>query len=266
MTAICRSLVGLAGLLVVSAAQAEPQLHCTVLLDQETGKALLREGECDRRLPPASTFKVPLAVIGFEAGVLKNETEPRWPYRAEYDAPKRVRKDVDPTIWEHDSVLWYSREITRRLGEERFVAGISALGYGNGDVSGDAGKNNSLTHSWLSSSLQISGDEQAAFVRRLVRDELPVSKRAMALSRAVLPEFKAGEWTVKGKTGSIWLRKKNGTFDRTKPAGWFVGWAQKDERKVVFATVSVGRETDGPSGPAERDLFLKQLPRLLAVD
>ncbi|ASX27927.1 hypothetical protein BA173_03570 [Rickettsia sp. MEAM1 (Bemisia tabaci)] len=50
--------------------------------------------------------------------------------------------------------------------------------YGNQDTSGDKGKNNGLTNAWLSSSLEISPEEQIAFLQKLAADQLPVSLKA----------------------------------------------------------------------------------------
>lgn len=242
-------------------AAAQAPLHCTVILDVETAAPLYRQGDCEKRLPPASSFKLPLALLGFDAGILTGAKAPSWPYLAQYDAPKRDQKDVDPTTWERDSVLWYSREITRRLGAERFAGYVKVLDYGNADVSGTPGKNDGLTHSWLSSSLQISGDEQAAFAWRLARGELAVSKKAIEQTRSIIPTFYAADgWKLQGKTGSIWLRKRNGAFDRSKPVGWFVGWAEKGERRIAFASVRVGSKV---TGPIQRQWFIKELPTLL---
>jgi beta-lactamase class D len=106
-----------------------------------------------QRFSPASTFKVPLALIGYDAGILSDEHTPSWDYRPEFNAVKRDRKRVDPTIWERDSIIWYSREITCRLGVDHFADYVSKFDYGNMDVSGNGGKNDGLTHSWVNSSL-----------------------------------------------------------------------------------------------------------------
>jgi beta-lactamase class D len=198
--------------------------------------------------------------------MLKDARSPAWVWHPGIDAPTRDHKTVNPTIWERDSVLWYSREITRRLGQEQFAAYVTKLGYGNKDVSGDAGKNNGITHAWLSSSLTISPDEQAAFIRGLLADALPVSKGAQAMTRTIMPAFDApGGWRVHGKTGSIWLRDEKGGYDRSRPVGWFVGWAQKQGRRIVFARLDVGNQKfDGPKGLAVRARFLKELPKLMA--
>ena len=257
------------GVLIVAStfsANAGPErIECTLLVDAGTGTTLLRKGDCDHRASPASTFKLPLAVMGFDSGILKSETDPAWPYRPEFEAPKRDQKTVDPTIWERDSVLWYSQEITRRLGMVKFEDYVSGLGYGNADLFGDPGKDNGLTHAWLASSLQISPDEQAAFVLRLLADELAVSKCASALARAVLPQFPVKDgWTVHGKTGSIFLRNSKGQFDRSRPIGWFVGWAEKGERRIVFARLLVDtKKANGPLGPKLRKRFLSDFPKLI---
>lgn len=242
-------------------AAAEP-LSCTVILDARSGDALLRDGTCDERFPPFSSFKLPLAVIGFEAGILEDAETPRWAWHAGLTAPERDRKAVDPTIWERDSVLWYSREITRLLGAEQFAQSVARLDYGNGDVSGVGG--NGLTHAWLGASLRISPDEQAAFVRRLVLSQLPIDPQAQVMAASVLPDFAAGDWVVSGKTGSGWNEGADGQQIREQPLGWFVGYAQRGGEAIVFARLRVdGQRSDTNLGPLVREGFLADLPLLL---
>ena len=247
------------------AAQKSNAPECTVVLDAASGKTLHREGACGERFNPFSTFKLPLALIGYDAGILEDEHTPAWDYRPEFNAVKRDRKTVDPAIWERDSVLWFSREVTRHLGEQRFAGYVSKLQYGNADVSGDPGKKNGLTDSWLLSSLKISPDEQAEFVRRMLARELPVSDKAYAMTSAIIPRVEAADgWVVHGKTGTGWLRGQDGKGDRNRPLGWFVGWAEGKGRQVVFARMQVGMgKSDSPKGPMLRAQFLEELPRLM---
>lgn len=229
-----------AGFQVPAFAGKSDPAECTVMLDATTNKVLLRKGNCDSRYAPASSFKVPLAVIGFDKGILKSEHDPVWQWKPEFDAPKRDHKAVDPTDWLRDSVLWYSREITRMLGQEQFSQAIKVLDYGNMDVSGNKQKQDGLTHSWLGTSLTISPDEQVKFISALVNETLPVSKQAQAKAKASMPVFEsASGWKVTGKTGSIWLRDSKGEYIRNRPLGWFVGWAEKDGRTVIFARMKV---------------------------
>jgi beta-lactamase class D len=240
-------------------------ITCTLILDAMTGKELRRDGTCNERFTPASTFKVPLALMGYDAAILKDAHDPAWNWRAGIEAPERDHKKVDPTIWERDSVLWYSREVTQSLGYDKFAAYVKRLGYGNQDVSGDKNKSNGLTHSWLSSSLKVSADEQAHMILDMLSDRLSVSKEAQARTRAIVPVFDApGGWQVHGKTGSIWLRNKAGGYDRNRPIGWFVGWAEKGSRRIVFSRLEIGIERSAkPKGPAVRALFLKELSKLM---
>jgi beta-lactamase class D len=258
------TVAGLACLFAGADSARADRVECTLLVDQASGENLLRDGACDRRVTPMSTFKVPLALMGFDAGILTGPHAPLWQYRDEFQAPKRARKAVDPTLWETESILWYSRELTRKLGMPAFRTYVTAFRYGNADVSGHAGAD-PLTHSWLGSSLVISPDEQAAFIRRILSGEVPVSAKARSMTLSIMPVYASGEWKVYGKTGSGWIRDVSGRFDRSRPVGWFVGWAEQDGRTVVFARLSVD---DKPSkvalGPALRDAFLKTLPAVLA--
>ena len=164
-----------------------------------------------------------------------------------------------------DSVIWYSREITRRLGAVRFQRGIHRLAYGNGDLSGDPGQNNGLTHAWLSSSLQISPLGQVAFLGALVGERLPVRRDAMAKTRAIVPVFAtANGWTIHGKTGTGFQPRPGGGVDRDRQFGWFVGWGEKDGRKLVFARLI---KDTGPeavrAGFRARDALLADWPDLV---
>lgn len=259
-----------AGLSLLTAAPALAAAVCTLVVEADSGRVLHRSGaQCDTRNSPASTFKIPLAVIGFETGVLTSPTTPVWPYRADYNAAREAwRADINPTAWLRESVVWYSQVLTRELGMRRFQTMVDALGYGDRDLSGDPGKDNGLTHAWLSSSLRISPAEEVAFLRRLIRRQLPVSRRAMDLTVETMPRFTgAGGWAVTGKTGAGSQRGAKGLAEANKPFGWFVGWAQKDGRRVVFARlVKFDARTDTPASYIARDTLLADLPSLTGPD
>lgn len=243
---------------------AEP-VQCTVILDVKTGKALYRQGSCDRAFAPQSTFKLPLAIMGYDAGILKDETTPRWDYRPEWKRSKREQISTDPTIWEKESIVWYSQEITRRLGAQKFGDYARRFDYGNADVRGVKGRTDGLTESWLMSSLKISGDGQVEFLRRFLTGKLPVSRDAAAKTMAIIPTFAADDgWQVQGKTGSGRMRTKAGTYDGDAWLGWFVGWAQKGDRQVVFAKLNIRDwQSDEPISFATRDAMIADLPKLV---
>lgn len=247
-------------------ALAADPIRCTVVIDAATGEPIHREGDCDRRVYPMSTFKLPLAMMGYDAGVLEDETTPRWEYQEKFKAPKRVQKATDPTSWEADSVVWYSQELTRQLGEKAYGDYVRGFDYGNRDVAGGPGRTDGLTESWLMSSLEISPDEQVAFLRRFLGGELLISERAMEMTQAITPRFAAADgWTVHGKTGAGRLRDDAGNPAPDRPLGWFVGWAEKDGRQVIFARLYVAnRAYDQPLSPQVRDTLIDDLPGILA--
>jgi beta-lactamase class D len=45
---------------------------------KENNEILKREGDCTTAYGPQSTFKVILSLIGFDSGILKDETSPTW--------------------------------------------------------------------------------------------------------------------------------------------------------------------------------------------
>ncbi|MCW3837768.1 class D beta-lactamase [Sphingomonas canadensis] len=270
-TALLAAGAGIAGFPNISnASSPAPRIRATVIADAATGRILHRTGECTARFGPCSTFKIPLALMGYDAGILIDAHRPAWDYRPEIHRASRAadKQRTDPTSWEGNSVLWYSREITARLGMARFQSYIDRFGYGNRDLRGNPGKNDGLVNSWLMSSLLISPDEQLQFVRRMLAHRL-VSPRAHAMTEAILPQFDgAGGWRVHGKTGSGSLKNANGVYDDKLPLGWFVGWADKatakgGKRRVVFARLMAGTGMpDGAGGPNAREWMLREIARL----
>ncbi|MBN9019730.1 MAG: class D beta-lactamase [Rhizobiales bacterium] len=247
------------------AALAAERFVATVLVDVESGATILREGPAERRFSPCSTFKLPLAVMGFDSGILIDPHHPLWDYRPEFQTTMdSQKKPADPTIWLAESIVWYSQELTRKLGAARFRDYVTAFGYGNEDVSGNPGKNDGLTQSWLMSSLKISPDEQVAFVRRFLGRKLGVSDHAYDATLASLAQYPAaGGWTLHGKTGSGFVRSANGVIDRSKPLGWFVGWGEKGGRRIAFARFNQGNvRSKTYGGMIARDAMVKDFAKL----
>lgn len=216
---------------------AAESVVCTIA--REVGKAepVLREGRCDDRMSPASTFKVALGLMGFDSGILISPDAPEMPFRPGYaDWNPNWRRATTPKSWMRDSVVWYSQRITETLGAKRFRAYVDAFDYGNRTVSGDRGKDNGLTRAWLSSSLQISPAEQVAFLTRMISGDLPVSASAVARTEELLESgLRPAGWHVRGKTGAGRPFGPDGTLLAGQPFGWYVGWAEKGGRRVVFA-------------------------------
>ena len=227
----------LTSMVLVAAGDASAATTCTLVIDAATNATLIRVGErCNERMTPASTFKIPLSLIGFDSGILVDADRPAWPYKQEYQAWNDAWKQTtNPRTWLRDSVVWYSQVLTRTLGAARFQEYIDKLAYANRDLSGEPGRNDGLTTAWLSSSLRISATEQVEFVRRMIRRQLPVSRAAIDRTMALMPVAVTGGWRVSGKTGTGFVRRADGSNDPDRQVGWFVGWATREGRTVVFA-------------------------------
>jgi beta-lactamase class D len=250
--------------IVVSAAQA--RTVCTALADGKTSHILLQQGDCTDRVTAASTFKIAISLMGYDFGFLKDEHSPALPFRQGYPDWLPVWKQTtDPTNWIKYSVVWYSQQVTQALGEARFQKYVDEFHYGNEDLSGDPGKHNGLTRAWLSSSLKISPLEEMSFLEKVVNRQLPLSQHAFDMTdriteNAVLPDG----WDVHGKTGTGSPPTSDGSYDQAHAYGWFVGWATKGPRTIVFARL-IQDEKEEPEGAGirARTAFLGELPSLL---
>jgi beta-lactamase class D len=239
---------------------AAPQaLDCTLMLDAATGAVLVEEGRCDLRTTPASIFNIAVSLMGFDAGILQDAHTPALPFKAGYvDWQPSWRAATDPTSWIRNSTVWYAQQVTGRLGERRVQDYVGRFDYGNQDLTGG------VDIAWIASSLQVSPREQAAFLRKVANRELPVSAHAFDMTAQLLrlPTLADG-WQVYGKTGTA---SGDGAGDKGRALGWFVGWATKDGRTVVFARQTFGpRDPDRAAGPLLKERFLRTLPGRLAT-
>ncbi len=204
---------------------------------KENSKVLKTEGDCDKRYAPMSTFKIPLSLMGFDSGILVNEMHPVWPFKEGYVDWREIwKQDQTPKSWMKESCVWYSQVLTKELGMKKFQEYVTKFDYGNKDLTGDKGQNNGLTNSWLSSSLQISSREQVAFLQKMLAGKLPVKPHAVLITKNILfvEELKNG-WKFYGKTGMGSLLNADGTKNPDLYHGWFIGWIEKGDRRIIFS-------------------------------
>ena len=254
----------------IEPAAAQAALRCTVLADAASGRLLKQEGRCGERVTSGSTFKIAISLMGYDSGILQDEHAPTLPFKEGYvDWNPAWRAPIDPAAWMKLSVVWYSQYVTSKLGAAKFQRYVDRFEFGNRDVRGDAGKDNGLTNSWIGSSLKISPLEQVAFLRRLVKRQLPVSAHAYDMTaRLTKIETLPNGWELHGKTGTGFPKLANGSSDYDHGYGWFVGWATKGARAIVFARLvqdekEQANEQDPPAGLRVRAAFVREAPALL---
>lgn len=225
---------------------AELQATCIVLYNRTTNEYRLHNMEqCQERLSPCSTFKVPNALIGLDTGVVSGPQD-----RKTWDGKERSRKILNQ---DHDlassikySVVWYFQDLATDVGPQRMQAELDAFAYGNRDISGGQDR------FWLSSTLKISALEQLRFMDRLDREALPASRanqaavKSMMLQDEGLPEGFKG--SLYGKTGSCV------NVESHNEHGWFTGFLHRGKQRYVFA---VNVKGDGQWGHKARKIAVK---------
>lgn len=233
-------------------AYADGSDACIVIHDPATRQYYIHNlAQCEERLAPCSTFKVPNALVGLESGVLTGPGDvKRWD-GTEHSRPV-LNQDHDLASAMRHSVLWYFQEVALDVGAERMQAALDAWGYGNRDISGGQDR------FWLSSSrsLRISALEQVRFMGELARDALPASPLNQAVVRALIrqtddvPTGLRGE--LYGKTGSC--AGPQGDY------GWFTGFLERDGQTHAFA---VNVKGEGLWGADARRIAIEVLQDML---
>lgn len=220
----------------VNAAVTEyfPQMRgCFLLYNVKTQvfEKVIGEENCKQRLPACSTFKVPLAVMAFDSGVLKDENQVfKW------DGKKREREELnqDQTAktWMKYSVVWFSQKLTPKMGMKKVKKYLYDFDYGNQDMSGG------LKQAWLVApwqnkpALSISAYEQVEFMKKLWSNALPVSECAMKLTREITYLDKSAKgFELSGKIGSTFIDQ-----ERTKNLGWFISHVQSQDKEYIAVT------------------------------
>lgn len=176
---------------------------------------------CAKRFAPYSTYKVPNSLIGLETGVI-SDPDQKWHWEAaKYPPPKPGPSAEYVKIWQQDqdlrsalsnSIVWYYRELAKRVGKDKMGAWLKTFEYGNQDISGG------LDVFWLGNSLRISPNEQVEFLARLQRGQLSVSQKNLNTVKQILTQDSTPDYKLIAKTGSSLAGE-----------GWFVGWVESEK-------------------------------------
>lgn len=234
---------------------------CFLLYNMKSQKFELIVGEANCRIQYAacSTFKVPLAVMAFESGILKDEHTV-----FEWDGKKHERPEANQNhnakSWMQESIVWYSQRITTKMGAKDLKNYLDRFDYGNRDIS--AG----ITEAWLVSpsspgpALKISAYEQIEFLRKLWTNQLPAMRRSMQITRELTYlETSPNGYKLHGKTGSKFIDS-----DGKMQLGWFVSHVQNAENEYLAVTNIKDTEPLDSSPP--RGLKSKEITKKILRD
>ena len=221
--------------LAIKAEHFENLNACVLVFDQKSKQmvGVYGEARCNQRMPAASTFKVPLAVMAFDAGVLTDENTPmKWD--GVFRSIESWNQDQTASSWMKNSVVWYSQRLTPKLGISKIKKYLKDFNYGNEDMSGG------LTKAWLTitkfdesglGTLKISAFEEMNFMRRFWIGDLQVNPQAITKTKELIRlEDSPRGYKLSGKTGSGYLDDLTGDF------GWFVGHLEGNNQEFFVVT------------------------------
>jgi beta-lactamase class D len=169
-------------------------------------------------------------VIGLRTGVLKpTETALAWDntrFPAAPSWPASWQRQHDLRSAARDSVPWYLQDLINRLGPQKVKAELTALKYGNADIS------SGIDHFWRNGSLQISGLEQVEFLRKLRDGKLGLNATQVRALLDTLEMERSDDYVLYGKTGSC-ARSEGDVY------GWFVGLVEQAGQPRAYFAITV---------------------------
>lgn len=184
---------------------------------------------------PASTFKIPNAIIALETSVVKSDTS-----LLKWDGKER---DFDS--WERDLTLREAfqascvpcfQEIARKIGSSQMKTYLNKLHYSDMDVTAE-----NIDSFWLKGNSRISSFEQINFLERFLSKKLPILNSTRESMLKIFSIEENNIYKLSGKTGWSYNEKDNN--------GWFVGFLEKDNKTYFFALNVI------PKDPANMEKF-----------
>lgn len=210
---------------------------CVLLYNMETKKyeEIYGQARCEKRVLTGSLFKIPLSLMAYDSGLLKNENQPvfKWDKTRKPFIIEPWNQDHTPDQWMKRSVVWVSQELTTSLGMEKLQAYLDKFNYGNRDFSGG------IRTAWHpegkvfedegDSSLKISGFEQVTFMEKFWKGELGVKPEATQYTKNILEKIVSpnGAFLI-GKTA-------HGSYDEaeTRRIGGYAAVLTKDNAHYI---------------------------------
>uniref|UniRef100_UPI0030CD3009 OXA-62 family carbapenem-hydrolyzing class D beta-lactamase OXA-1228 n=1 Tax=Pandoraea sputorum TaxID=93222 RepID=UPI0030CD3009 len=186
----------------------------------------------ERRMSPASTYKIFNSLLALESGALDNERE-TIPWDGK---PRRIKAwNAELNLRDAFRVSCYPcyQVVSHKIPRAYAQAKLDAVGYGNRTI----GRVNDTY--WVDDSLQISAREQVDFLQRLARGTLPFSARSQDIVRQISIVEANADYVLHGKTG--WF------VDKKPDIGWWVGWLERDGNLTMIAlNIDMNGDADGP--------------------
>lgn len=175
---------------------------------------------------PASTFKIINLLIALETKVIPDENEiVKWVGKTDtekYGYRPEIYHDMTVKEAFEVSAGWVFIELAKKIGRENYKKYLKLANYGNLNLS------QKDPDFWNFGDFAISPVNQVEFLKKLYNQELPFSKRNIAIVKKVMITEQNKDYVIRSKTG--WTRENNIN------TGWWVGYLEKNKEVYFFAT------------------------------
>lgn len=170
---------------------------------------------------PASTFKIPMALMGLDTGAVK-DVEEVIPYGGTKEWLKDWERDMNLKEAMKLSNVAIFHQVAKRVGMVRIKSYLSSFDYGNQQTGDDIGR-----RFWLEGPLEISALQQVEFLRRLSDGKIPLKKETLPAVR---------ELTIYDNILGAAIYAKTGWSGSTgQQVGWWIGWVEVEGLNYPFA-------------------------------
>lgn len=177
---------------------------------------------CRERFLPASTFKIFNSLVGIETGIISDSNFIFYWDSTKYPVSNWNQDLILRKAFQYSCVPCY-QALARKIGMERMKYYIDKEHYGNEVMTGP------IDYFWLNATLKISQFEQINFLKRLFKEELNFSHKAIQLVKYIMLVENTQEYKLRAKLG--W-----GIQQDSINIGWYVGYIEKDNNVYFFAT------------------------------
>jgi len=220
-----------------------------VIMDAASGRIYRYHPElCQEPLSPCSTFKIANALCALENGLVDSaDTVIPWDGKERWNPA--WNKDLTLKQAMAVSAVPHFQQLAAQAGEATMQNFLDRIHYGNRNITGG------IKQFWLGSSLLISADQQADFLRQLVNSKLPVTPH----SRQVVYDIM---FQQQGKNGRLYGKTGTGVdAGNHVNLGWYVGWVDTNSTQTYVFAVNI-RQGKKPSGPLVKQRLIALFEKL----
>lgn len=195
---------------------------CFMLYNEANDEFIVHDSvTCDSGYIPASTFKIPHALIALEEKLVA-DTSQVIPWNGVQNPVQTWNQDQTLKTSLKYSCVWVYSGFAEKLKIDDYYRYVDEFDYGNKDLKGPTNR------FWLVGSFRISARQQIEFLSKFYHYQLPVSERSVNMVKDCLVIEKTNEYTLSAKTGG-------GVLSDTDYVMWFVGYLERDGKVYFYA-------------------------------